>query len=81
MRRPSTAGSGCSMTVARATGRPASMSAAISPSSGNVSRETFSTYTSRMPPQVSPTAKASSSEMPYRCSTGSPDATTDCPSS
>ena len=42
-RRPSQAGSGCSMTVASATGRPASMSAAISPSSGKVSCETFST--------------------------------------
>ena len=34
-----------------ATGRPASMSSAISPSSGKVSRFTFSTYTSRIPPQ------------------------------
>ena len=33
-------------------------------SSGKVSLLTFSTYTSRMPPQVRPTAKASSSEMP-----------------
>ena len=64
IRRPSHAGSGCSMTVARATGRPASMSAAISPSSGKVSRLTFSTQTSRMPPQVRPTANASSSETP-----------------
>jgi hypothetical protein len=40
------------------------MSSAISPSSGKVSRFTFSTYTSRIPPQVSPTAKASSSETP-----------------
>ena len=52
------------MTVASATGRPASMSAAMSPSSGKVSRLTFSTQTSRIPPQVSPTANASSSETP-----------------
>ncbi len=57
------------------------MSAAISPSSGKVSRFTFSTYTSRMPPQVSPTANASSSETPYRSRTGVPDSTTDWPSS
>ena len=42
-----------------------------------VSRETFSTHTSRMPPQVSPTANASSSETPYRSRTGVPDSTTD----
>src|SRR4051794_31933775 len=65
------------MTVASATGRPASMSSAISPSSGNVSRFTFSTYTSRIPPQVSPTANASSSETPYLSSTGTPESTTD----
>ena len=64
------------MTVATATGRPASMSTATSSSSGKVSRFTFSTKTSRMPPQVSPTANASSSETPYRSSTGWPDATT-----
>jgi hypothetical protein len=64
------------MTVASATGRPASMSATISPSSGKLSRLADSTYTSRMPPQVSPTAKASSSETPYRSSTGVPSATT-----
>ena len=64
------------MTVASATGRPASMSAATSPSCGKVSRETCSTKTSRIPPQVRPTAKASSSETPYLSSTGSPEATT-----
>ena len=59
------AGSGCSTTVPTATGRPASMSAATSPSSGNVSvRRRVSTKTSRMPPQVSPTANASSSLTP-----------------
>ena len=45
-------------------GRPASMSAATSPSSGKVSLETVSTQTSRMPPQVRPTAYASSSLTP-----------------
>ena len=48
---------------------------------GKVVRETCSTKTSRMPPQVRPTAKASSSETPYRSSTGSPEATTDWASS
>ena len=43
--------------------------------------DTFSTKTSRIPPQVSPTAKASSSLMPYRWSTGSPEETTSCDSS
>ena len=51
-----------STTVTTATGRPASMSAATEPSSGKVSCDTFSTKTSRMPPQVRPTANASSSE-------------------
>src|SRR4051812_36816809 len=69
------------MTVQTATGRPASTSAATSPSSGNVRADTFSTKTSRIPPQVSPTAKASSSLMPYRWSTGSPEETTSCDSS
>src|SRR3954469_17789002 len=80
-RRPTHPGVGCSMTVQTATGRPASTSAATSPSSGNVRADTFSTKTSRIPPQVSPTAKASSSLMPYRWSTGSPEETTSCDSS
>jgi hypothetical protein len=52
------------MTVASATGLPLRTSSASSPSSGNVSFDTFSTKTSRMPPQVRPTEKASSSETP-----------------
>ncbi len=57
-------GSGCSTTVATATGRPASMSSATAPSSGKLWGPTASTKTSRMPPQVSPTATASSSLTP-----------------
>jgi hypothetical protein len=52
------------------------MSAAISASSGKVVRSTFSTYTSRIPPQVSPTENAVSSLTPYRSSTGTPVCTT-----
>jgi hypothetical protein len=52
------------MTVATATGRPASTSAATEPSSGKVSFDTVSTKTSRMPPHVNPTENASSSLTP-----------------
>ena len=51
-------------TVATATGCSFAIASATSPSCGNVSRSTFSTNRSMMPPQVSPTAKASSSETP-----------------
>ena len=61
---------GPEMTVATATGSPRSTAAAISPSSGNVALLTGSTKMSRMPPQVRPTANASSSLKPYRWSTG-----------
>jgi hypothetical protein len=54
------------------------MEAATSPNSGKVAGPTGSTSTSRMPPQVRPTANASSSLTPYRWTTGSPDAITDC---
>jgi hypothetical protein len=47
-----------------------------SPSSGNVDCDIASTHTCRTPPQVSPTAKASSSLTPYRARTGAPEATT-----
>ncbi|OFA47753.1 hypothetical protein BEN35_19990 [Streptomyces fradiae] len=50
--------------VTTATGSPARMASAASPSSGNVVRSTRSTKSSTVPPQVSPTAKASSSATP-----------------
>lgn len=56
------------------------MSAATSPSSGYDAWSTRSTKMSRIPPQVSPTAKADSSLTPYRCSTGSPDSRISSPS-
>ena len=68
-------------TVATATGSPRSTAAAMSPSSGNVCLLTGSTKTSRIPPQVRPTANASSSLTPYVCSTGSPEEETSVPSS
>ena len=46
--------SGWAITVATATGRCASMSSATASSSGKVRRDTGSTKTSRMPPQVRP---------------------------
>ena len=52
------------MTVATATGSSALTAAATSPSSGKVLLLTGSTKMSMMPPQVRPTANASSSEMP-----------------
>ena len=42
------------------------IAAASSPNSGNVLRDTGSTKRSMIPPQVSPTVKASSSDTPYR---------------
>jgi hypothetical protein len=60
------------MMVATDTGRCASMSSATAPSSGNVARDTASMNTSMMPPHVRPTANASSSLTPYRCSRGTP---------
>ena len=53
--------------VATATGCCASMLLAISDSSGKVAASMRSTKTSSTPPQVSPTANASSSLTPYRC--------------
>src|ERR1700722_7114321 len=53
----------------------------MSPSSGNVVLFTGSTKMSRMPPQVRPTANASSSLKPYRCSTGPPVSVTSVASS
>ena len=55
---------GPAITVATATGSPRSTAAAISPSSGNVVPSIGSTKMSMMPPQVSPTANASSSLTP-----------------
>ncbi len=52
------------ITVATATGSPRSTAAAISPSSGKRVLFTGSTKMSRMPPQVRPTANASSSLTP-----------------
>lgn len=54
------------MTVARATGSPVAIEVARVPNSGKLSREIASTNTSTIPPQVSPTVKASLSETPYR---------------
>src|SRR6185312_1849727 len=51
------------------------------PSSGNVVLFTGSTKMSRMPPQVRPTANASSSLKPYRWSTGWPLSVTSVASS
>ena len=58
------------VTVASATGSPAWIDAASAPNSGKVAARTASTKTSMIPPQVRPTVNASSSETPYRCSTG-----------
>ena len=55
---------GPEITVATATGSPRSTAAAISPSSGKVCLLIGSTKISRMPPQVRPTANASSSLTP-----------------
>ena len=63
---------GPEITVATATGSPRSTASWMSPSSGKVALLTGSTKMSRMPPQVRPTANASSSLKPYRCSTGWP---------
>ena len=67
--------------MATATGSPAWMLAATAGSSGQVSGETRWTNTSRLPPQVSPAAKASSSLTPYVATTGSPVARTWRPTS
>ena len=56
--------SGPFTTVTTATGSWFSTDSATSPSSGNDSGVTDSTNMSMMPPQVSPTAKASSSLTP-----------------
>lgn len=61
---------GPATTVATATARPAAMSSRTAGSSGKVAGETGSTKTSMVPPQVRPTAKASSSLIPYWCSCG-----------
>ena len=58
------------MMVATATGSPASIEAATSSNCGNVSVSIRSTNSSMVPPQVSPTAKASSSLTPYLGSCG-----------
>src|SRR4051794_9255587 len=71
-RRPTRPGSTCETIVATATCSPASTAAATSPSSGKVSRSTASTKTSTTPPHVSPTANASASLTPNRCSAGRP---------
>ncbi len=55
---------GPEITVATATGSPRSTAAAISPSSGNRLLSIRSTKMSMIPPQVSPTANASSSLTP-----------------
>src|SRR6185437_53537 len=55
---------GPEITVATATGSPRSTAAAISPSSGNRALSIRSTKMSMIPPQVSPTANASSSLTP-----------------
>jgi hypothetical protein len=52
------------MTVATATGSCVSIDAAVARKAGVVVVSTGRTRMSRMPPQVRPTAKASSSEMP-----------------
>ena len=67
---------GPSTIVATATGSRRSIEAITSGSCGQVCSDTASTNTSRIPPQVSPTANASSSLTPYRCSTGRPLAMT-----
>src|SRR5262249_18455189 len=69
---------GPSTTVATATGSMRRTDSTTSGSSGQVAAETGSTKTSMMPPHVRPTANASSSVTPYRCSTGRPDSTTSC---
>ncbi len=63
-RRPSRSASGCSMIVAMATGTSACTASTTSARSGNVSALIDSTYTSMIPPQVRPTANASSSLTP-----------------
>src|SRR5699024_6122019 len=81
IRFPNSAGSSsCCTTVAIATGLPSCTERTTSPSSGIVSALTYSTYTSMIPPQVNPTANASSSLTPNRCNTGVPSSTT-CPAS
>src|SRR2546423_1093418 len=62
--------------VTTATGVPVRIASATAPSSGNADRSTRSTNTSMMPPQVSPTANASSSMTPFRCQAGVPVAAT-----
>src|SRR5262249_1214604 len=74
-------GPGPAMTVATAPGSSARTAAATSPSSGNDCWLAGSTKISMMPPQVRPTANASSSLTPYRCSTGRPLALTSFASS
>jgi hypothetical protein len=60
------------ISVAIATGRWSSIASITLPSSGNSPVSIGSTSTSMMPPQVSPTAIASSSLTPYLTSCGSP---------
>jgi hypothetical protein len=55
---------GPAATVATATGSCRSIAATTSSNSGNAARSTGSTMMSMIPPQVSPTAKASSSLTP-----------------
>jgi hypothetical protein len=55
---------GPEITVATATGSPLPTAAAILPNSGKLVLSTRSTKTSMIPPQVSPTANASSSLTP-----------------
>ncbi len=63
---------GPAITRASATGVPAAMCAIPASSPASAPGTTGWTKTSRIPPQVSPTAKASSSLNPKRSSTGSP---------
>ncbi len=67
--RPTWSGRPATM-VASATRSSAWMEAASSPNSGKSTRDTRSVKMSMIPPQVSPTAKASPSETPNRVSTG-----------
>jgi hypothetical protein len=69
------------MTVAIAVGRPAAMSSATACSCGKVICDIGSAKMSMIPPQVSPTANASSSLTPYRCNSARPLATTSLASS
>ena len=74
-------GAGPSVTVATVTGRPAATDSATSPKAGSASAVTGRTSRVISPPQVSPTANASSSLYPKVSSRASPLATTSCASS